>query len=369
MLTRLYVDNYKCLVNFDLTIRPLQLFLGVNGSGKSTVFEVLSILRGFLFRGQPSDSLFAARSLTRWQTLDLQVFELEVSGNGGQYCYKLKIGHDRSREQSRVEHELLTFDQHVLFKATLGEGQLYRDDFSEGPSARFDWSRSGVAALGQRPDNKRLTWFKNWMGRLYCLYADPHGMRARTESEEAHPSHDLSNFASWYRHLMQEQPVAVADLHKFLAQIIDGFKELSLGHKGEEIRVLRLTQKVKKSAKTMELDFDELSDGQRVLIALYTLLHCSAEENVTLCIDEPDNFLALAEIQPWLAALSDKVEDGRCQVLLLSHHPELINYLARDCGLLFRRFENGPTQVRPFQHDSDGKLSDAELVARSWEDE
>ncbi len=41
MLKRLYVDNYKCLVNFEFVPQQIQLLLGVNGTGKSSVFDVL----------------------------------------------------------------------------------------------------------------------------------------------------------------------------------------------------------------------------------------------------------------------------------------------------------------------------------------
>lgn len=43
---------------------------------------------------------------------------------------------------------------------------------------------------------------------------------------------------------------------------------------------------------------------------------------------EPENFLALPEIQPWLLQMADKVEQEACQIFFISHHPELINYLA-----------------------------------------
>jgi len=37
MLQRLYVDNYKCLVNFELPLQELSLLLGPNGAGKTSV--------------------------------------------------------------------------------------------------------------------------------------------------------------------------------------------------------------------------------------------------------------------------------------------------------------------------------------------
>jgi len=76
----------------------------------------------------------------------------------------------------------------------------------------------------------------------------------------------------------------------------------------------------------------ELSNGQRAIIAPRTLLHCLPEQGAALCVDEPENFLALPEIQPWLDALYDRVEDERPRALLVSHHPRLINRLAEDAG-------------------------------------
>jgi predicted ATP-binding protein involved in virulence len=69
MLKRLYVDNYRCLVNFTLELQELTLLVGPNGSGKSSVLDVLFALRQLLSgTGKVTDpDLFPARSLTRLQ--------------------------------------------------------------------------------------------------------------------------------------------------------------------------------------------------------------------------------------------------------------------------------------------------------------
>lgn len=48
MLTEIYIDNYKCLVNFTITLDRMALFPGANGSGKTTVIELLAKLQRFL---------------------------------------------------------------------------------------------------------------------------------------------------------------------------------------------------------------------------------------------------------------------------------------------------------------------------------
>ena len=46
--------------------------------------------------------------------------------------------------------------------------------------------------------------------------------------------------------------------------------------------------------KTTKFYFNELSDGQRCLISLYTVLHFVLSKGGTVLLDEPDNFLFVA---------------------------------------------------------------------------
>ena len=104
-----------------------------------------------------------------------------------------------------------------------------------------------------------------------------------------------------------------------------------------------------------------------MLIALYVLLHCAVTEDSTLLIDEPDNFIALSEIQPWLLKLLDRVDEHNAQVILVSHHPELLNQLAGQGGVLLDRPNGGETRVLAFSPPDDSGLMPSEIIARGWE--
>jgi len=52
----------------------------------------------------------------------------------------------------------------------------------------------------------------------------------------------------------------------------------------------------------------------------------------TVIFDEPDNFLSLREIQPWLMTFADTIEESGGRVLIISHHPEIINQWAPKSG-------------------------------------
>jgi ATPase subunit of ABC transporter with duplicated ATPase domains len=149
---------------------------------------------------------------------------------------------------------------------------------------------------------------------------------------------------------------------------LDGFSFLQLEPVGENIRLLA-AEFAQVGGKTSKFYFNELSDGQRCLICLYTILHFVLAKGSTVVLDEPDNFISLREIQPWLMAVTDSVEENQGQVLLISHHPEAINQWVPRNGVQFVREGAGPVRVVEFRASTVGSLLPSELVARGWERE
>ncbi len=59
--------------------------------------------------------------------------------------------------------------------------------------------------------------------------------------------------------------------------------------------------------------------------------------------------------------------DGETQALLISHHPELINYLlASPVGYWFDRPGAKSTRIKSIRAENNGGLPVSELVARGW---
>ena len=364
MLKRIYCDNYKCLVNFVFRPSPLQLFMGRNGAGKSTVFEVLELLRDFAARGERCEGRMMGRTRTRWQEAEQQTFELEVEATDGVYIYQLVVTEWGPTAQLRVKRESVTFNSNQLFLFEDATVHLHNDRYEEKVKFPFDFKRSALAIVESRPDNKKLTWFKEWLSGVYFAQIDPKRMSSRAEKEAVSPSFDLANFADWYRHLRLDQGKAMEDLRSSLEEVIGGFISLDLKEAGLNTRVLQLSSRI--DNKVISFAFEELSEGQRALVGLYTIVHCAPTVFSLICIDEPENFVALAEIQPWLALL-DNLESEGVQVFVASHHPELLNQLAPDHGVILDRTDGRYTQVKPFDSHGQTSLTPSEIVARGWE--
>ncbi len=371
MIRRIYADNYKCLVDFTCEFDNLNLILGTNGNGKSTVFDVLRDIRAFVTGSSPI-GIFNDSTRTRWLNSNLQTIEVEIEGNGGVYLYHLEIEHESAKDKQRVKLENVTFNGVSLYKAELGEVYLYRDNGTEGGTYPKDRTQSGLPILGEQPDNTKITWFKNWLReKLLILKIEPARIEKMWSGEETELDESCSNFVGYYRHLIQAQPSAMVELFGALKEMYDGFVELRLDQEGGNVRHLKAIMGVEENngrLKNVSMSFGEFSDGERSLIILYVLLYLMNDPETTLCLDEPDNYVALAEIQPWLAELRDRIDAYSSQALLISHHPQLIDYLAPACGLVLEREKNGSTIVKRFNaRNADDNFTPSELVARGWE--
>jgi len=364
MLTRLWVDNFRSFVNFDLNLGDRQLIIGLNGSGKSTLLQVLNSLKRLIINGDNPEDLFPESTLTKWHGSQRQGFELEVKIDGSVYLFRLELGRGGPAAKARIDREKVLCDGRPLFDFTRGEVHLFNDFFEDKVQYPFDPFKSALATIRPRQENTRLTKFKTWVENLCCVQINPHAINSRSESEEPElPEFDFANFASWYRHMSQERGDRTEVLRNHLKEIIPGFTSLDSTFAGGRVRILKARFQGESST-DYSLNFTELSDGQRALICLYSLLDFLVDRGTCLAIDEPENFIAIPEIQPWLIELLDRIEEVGGQVILTSHHPEVVNYLAPELGIILERDGPGPVRVRPYSDT--GMLAPAEAIARGW---
>jgi AAA domain, putative AbiEii toxin, Type IV TA system len=307
MLTRLYLDNFRCFVNFEYRPGRKQLILGRNGSGKSSLLDALLLLRQFAVRGDIFDDFSILNQRTRWLSKSQQTCELEADLDRTKYVYRVVIDPWGEPPRPRVVSETVHCDGKPIFEFISGEVHLYNDRFEQKVTYPFDWHRSALATIMERKDNQRLSRFKRWLGALFCFRINPFAMGLRADGENLYPNVDLSNVAAWYRHLVQADPKQNSALFESLRDAMDDFSILKLESAGENVRLL-VAEFIDSSKKIIKFGFSELSDGQRCLICLYAILHFVLAKGSTVILDEPENFLSLHEIQPWLIAVADIIE-------------------------------------------------------------
>ena len=374
MITRLYADNYRCFVNFELHLEPLSLLLGVNGVGKTSVLDIVFALRELL-GGRTAvngKAAFPPTTLTRWQSRNMQTFEMDVELEGDAYRYRLEVDHSREKRVARIQREHLAMNGDTLFEFVGGDVQLYRDDLSKGPAFASDWRVSSLARVPPGKDNSKLSRFQDFVRGIIVCGLHPGGFASESATEDDLLDRTGTNFVGWYRNLAQERPDLIAEYTKTMQEVLHGFRGIRLQKVGMDTRALMIV--FREANEEYALRFGEISEGQRTLAVLYALVCLAVGQRHTLLLDDPVNFVALREVQPWLLTLSDLCGSSFPQAVLCSHHPEIVDYLGGANGRLLHRESSGPTRSRPVTvglHNagSDTGLRLSELLARGWEDD
>ncbi|MFO0651441.1 MAG: hypothetical protein U0326_34775 [Polyangiales bacterium] len=368
MLTRVYIDNYWCFTNFEWSPKKLVLIAGRNGSGKSALLDVLGAVRELVLNPGPAlPAVFSSSERTRWDDRTTQRVELDFAADGYRHHYELTVDH-ADPQKPRIASESLTVDGQVVYLYKDGAATLSQGDGSAAPSAFRSNKVQSFLGLLDTGNDARLTSFLKALSNLWYVAPDPRSVDPYSTSEDGFIEPSMSNFVSWYR-TVQADPLRARRIDAALAEIFPGFVGLGLQPPmGKQKRlVASFAQDLRRrDEKTLTLDFQELSDGQRMLVMLYTLLEVVPfDQGATLIIDEPDNYLALAEVQPWVRSLEDRVDEGPGQAFILSHHPEVLNRFWPSLAVHFERDLFGPTRVKQPVHDNE--LQPAEVWARSEE--
>jgi predicted ATPase len=359
MLTRIYADNFLCLGNFELRPKRLNLLLGENGSGKTSLFEALLRVRSLIVLGGPTDQHFPSYTKTIWDRRETQGFELDVEGLDGTFRYRLEIQHP-PQASPLIKGEYLDFEGKPLFRYRDGQVQLFNDKHEPGPQFPFKPEHSFLPNL--EAQNSKIQWFKGFVAGIQIFQLNPFSLDPFSQRDEPYLSNNGSNFVSWLRYLSEERPQAKRDCEERLAELIPGFQGFRFQSVGDRKALLASFRR--KDGEQYELFVNNLSEGQKILSILYSVLYGLVGKASVLCIDEPENFISLPEVQPWLQSLRDLVEERSGQALIISHHPEVIDYLAADSAFLFERPGGDLVRVRPWTPDPSKIMKPSEILVR-----
>ena len=371
MITFFFANNYKSLVNFKIEFDRISALIGNNGSGKSTVFFALSSLQQFILgRGRTTD-FFNAYSLTRWMKSFVQTFEfgMKANDNDQEYVYHLELEYDHVTGKCAVKHESVSCAGKKIFSSIKGEVTflIASGESMQSSMLRIDNSFSGISYIANGIQNTEVSVFMMMVTNLVICSINPLKMLDQVIAETWVPDRDFSNIGSIISYLSQVRPNVITDLWAQLQQIEPSFERLriEIGAPGKN-----LVAEYRYNDVFVGYAFAELSEGEKVLVALYLILFGYLREGYTVFIDEPDNYVALREIQPWCRAVVDAcIEQGQC--IVISHHPEIIDYYGMTNGIWFSRLKSGESEIRkkPMGSEFTDFMKCSELIAGGFLDE
>jgi len=263
--------------------------------------------------------------------------------------------------------ERLSVEGAPVFELVDGEMRSYSNEKAQTVFLRGEANESSLQFWSYA--NPSVGNFVKWMDTIHCFKIDAYEtkMDETSDSITLIPDYEMEDMVSWYRYLNETDPDGMDAFRTSMRETLAGFLNLRYSPEDDGVNKLRADFTSPAQGK-VPFSLHELSDGQRCLIALYMILHFLIAKGHTVFLDEPDNFISLREIQPWLSAAEDAIEENKGQLILISHHPEILNYWAREYGLLFSREGNGHVRTKPYGKVADTGLDPAETIALGWEE-
>ena len=368
MITRLYANNFRCLVAFKAEFDSFGVLCGPNGSGKSSVFDALRLIRnlgtGDGVLGGDRDHDVPHLEFTNWQKSDVQEFELGVTSNGHAFEYLIHIQQATDSEKPRIVKERATCDGKTLFERDMKGVSFKRLDGTQAGFFPLDWRQAALASIQPEGHLSELAKLQEAMAKLLILRPNPRGMERESKAESKRPDLYLIGLTSWYRSLSQDLDWTIA-LRDLLHEVWPDFKSLKLVDVGLNTKALQLRFDGSNGGGGGELFFEQLADGEKALIGLYMVRAAlSTGAAQTVLIDEPDNYVGLPELQPWVLSLRELLDDSH-QAILITHHPEVLSSAGLDHGsYLWRDNHTSPTRIGPLNVPEG--MAPAEAIARGW---
>lgn len=367
MITRLYVNNFRCLVAFETQFESFGVLCGPNGAGKSSVFDALKLIRnlatGDCFLGGEGERDIARLEFTNWLDSTVQEFELGVTAEGHSFEYLLHIEQVASDKKPRIIREQATCDKQIVFERDL-DGVRFQKSSGVQKGFPLDWRQAALASIQPAGDRREIGILQQAISKLLVLRPSPRGVEKESKGESEHPDLYMGNLTSWYRSLSQEQDWTDV-LRDSLREVWPDFKSFRLVEVGLNTKALQLRFEGSNGPDSGGLFFGQLSDGEKALVGLYMVRAALATGAVqTVLIDEPDNYVGLPELQPWVLSMRELLDEHH-QAILVSHHPEILSNAGEDFGrYLWRDNHSSPTRIGPLKVPEG--LSAGEAIARGW---
>ena len=365
-IERLRVRNYRVLREVVVSdLPPLAVFVGANGTGKSTLFDVFAFLRDAL-----QDNVYVAlrkrggfTEVKSRGSDGLIVFEVKFRQESGPLVtYLLEIGAEGGR--GIVEHEVLKYrrGQHGrpwhFLDFRRGSGTAVTNEVDYGtPDAEMEREEQtldspdilAIKGLGQFQRFQVVNAFRKLIERWHL--SDFHIQAARPSQEEGYAEHLSAhgdNLALVTRYLFESHRERFDAILERMARRVPGITEVEARETVDGRLVLRFRDGAFEDPFIARF----VSDGTIKMFAYLVLLHDPAPHPL-LCVEEPEN-----QLYPNL--LAELIEEFRAygarggQVLVSTHSPDLLNGAELEEVYWFEK-QDGFSVVRPAQ--------DSELLA------
>lgn len=368
MLQRLYVHNFRCFENFEFKPQEQSssLLLGKNGSGKSTVRHVLALFQS-IGRGKTRVGQLVKQSdFTQGRTQLPMRFELEVLLEGHVFVYTLALELPARFRELRVLEERLSVDGEVVFNRNIAEVTVNRKPKSRDEGVfTIDWHLVALPVIQGAPTQINHPSLTTWMANMVLLSPIPQDMGEEALGVDIAINERATNLADWLADLLESYPSAYTIIVEHLQKVMPDLTSFRFEKLGRDTRALMV--QFTQDQNNFELPISALSDGEKCFVLSAVLLAANQTGGPIFAFwDEPDNYLAVHEVNQFVVALKRGFLRKKGQLIVTSHNPQAIMGFTDDSTwVMGRRSHAEPSIIRCLDELQTPLSSDSETVQPS----
>jgi predicted ATPase len=327
MFKEIYIDNFRRFINQRIEFSETMLIRGKNGTGKTTLMELIYRLKRFIVNNDNTGhirELFTPEDVPRWLSGDygqvITQIELNVQAGDNEYSYQLKIQFNQKEQKGRIFSEQLLVNRETIYISDLGDDSIHvKTDDNRDFMYGLDWHHSGLLTAARV--SKKIRAFMNEIERhIHVFIIDPD----RPSFEDDQPESLAvagQNFSRWYSYMLTQDIESASGVLKSYREFLPNCKRVFINNNTNEFTI----DEEMGDEKSFEIRFSELSTGQKKLCIYYALFKMIPSGS-TFVLDEFENHLSPNELQPLYDMVQTQQDEKNYQVILVSHHDKTINW-------------------------------------------
>jgi predicted ATPase len=340
------------------------LLIGKNGVGKSTIAKALEVFQS-IARGTnrlrdlaKEPRLIGTKDFAHGKR-DVPIrLEIEVLLDNKLYKYVLALDLPENLEnfkELRVFEEQFLVAGNPIYSRKAAQVTIHNNAQNKEAQFSVDWHLVAMPIIS----NDSVDIFKNWLSQMIILAPIPSLMTGNSYSETLEPKRDGSNIGEWFSGILGRYPAAYREIDKYLRDIMEDFQDFVNEIIGKDLK--SLVVRFEKNKATLNVDFQDLSDGEKCFFLCALVLAANKFYGPIFCFwDEPDNYLSLSVVGDFIMSLRRSFKDNG-QIVVTSHNPEAIREFSyENTFFLDRKSHLEPTLIRLLSDiDTTGDLINA----------
>jgi predicted ATPase len=358
------VKNFKALRDVEIKEVPAYcVFVGRNGTGKSTLFRVFAFLKNCLAKNvRAALNIEGGRNglrevLSRGhekEDLEIEIqFRLDIAGTNRLVTYHLEIG-ETPDKVTIVKREILRYKRgrhgspfHFIDFAN-GEGYAINNEEAfdkpdselERESQKLDSPDTlAIKGLGQFERFKAASAFRQLIENWHVSDFHINSARGDKEEEDAkHLSPSGDNLPSMARYLYEKHRKVFDSIKQRMQKRVPGVADIAVTVTEDG----RLLMRYRDGAFVDPFIDKNVSDGTIKMFA-YLVLLADPKPHPILCVEEPENQL-YPELMGVLAEEFQQYSERGGQVFVSSHSPDFLNAVPLEC-IYWLEKEKGETSI------------------------